>query len=71
MKKITTLVILNIGIIKIIKGDYMVDVSFKYPRSGALIYRTYPDLKSTPKEIKYNGKMYLLYGVHREYDNPQ
>ena len=49
----------------------MVDVSFKYPRSGALIYRTYPDLKSTPKEIKYNGKMYLLYGVHREYDNPQ
>ena len=44
----------------------MIEVSFKTPRSGRLIYGWYPDLKSTPKEIFDGTRVYFLYGVHRE-----
>lgn len=42
----------------------MIEVSFKRPRCRKLIYGHYQDIKSTPKQITYNGKIYFLYGVH-------
>jgi hypothetical protein len=41
----------------------MVTASFKRPRSRHMIYREYLTEKEVPKEIRHNGKRYILYGI--------